>query len=373
MLDMNKIDLRIKITDTNKMTLECLDAEQNPYRYAYYIYKDDEIIAKFSYTENNKINYWLSESGVYSVRVFISDPQTEEKKSKNSEKLVFDADLAFGVLEEGKEKNVFENFKEVINELIKNRAIIFRVAKFDYQLQNKDTYLGKLWSFITPFIQIGTYWLVFGIGLRQGKDVNGYTYLVWMLVGLVPWFYISSAILQGANSIYTKSNIVTKMKFPVSTIPVSKIIQEFYEFLMLMIIMFIVLLFSGVMPRIHWFNLIYYIVYCVAFLISLSMVTSVLTMLARDIYKLLNSLIRLLFYVTPILWVMDNMPILYQRIMNFNPIFYIVQGFRESILYNTSFYQHWKMVLFMWGLNAILFSIGCLLQAKFKNKFIDLL
>ncbi|MBO5068761.1 MAG: ABC transporter permease [Roseburia sp.] len=371
LLEKDAMEIRISIGDVNKLSLEC--HAKGVAQYAYYIYKDNAVIAKFQYSDQNTLAYWLSESGEYWVKVFAMD-EKENKISRMSEHIYFSAEEVFGSCQvEAKKKHLWERVAEISGEICSNWNIVVRMSSFDYKLENKDTYLGKLWALITPLIQIGTYWLVFGLGLRQGKDVDGYPYLAWMLIGLIPWFFISSWMLKAANSIYSKTGIISKMKFPISTIPVSKVLQELYEFVVMLLIMLVILLCLGLRPNWYWLNLIYYFVYCMCFLIGLGLITSVLTMVARDFYKLMNSLIRLLFYVTPILWVMDKMPDIYQQIMQFNPIFYVVNGFRESILYHLPFYHQMDMVLIMWGINVVLFFAGCALQSKFKNKFIDLM
>lgn len=63
------------------------------------------------------------------------------------------------------------------------------------------------------------YWFAFSIGLRAGKPVNGYPFFLWLIAGLVPWFYMGDMITGGTNCIRRYSYLVTKMKFPVSTIP----------------------------------------------------------------------------------------------------------------------------------------------------------
>lgn len=360
----------ISITEVNKLKAEC--RIKGAILYAYYIYYQDKCIAKFNYSENNSVVYWVSDPGDYYVKVFAQDANGE-KIAEKSERVHYDATSQFINEQEVKKKNVIENIMGTIKEIKDNFSMMLRMTKFDYQLENKDTYLGKLWAILTPLIQIGTYWFVFGIGLRNGKDVDGFPYLAWMLLGLIPWFFISASILKGANSIYLKSGLISKMKFPIAVAPIGKVLQELYEFVIMLIIMFVILLCLGVKPGWSWLNLIYYMVYCLCFLVSLALVTSVFTMVARDFYKLLSSLIRLLFYVTPILWVMDNMPQLYQDIMQYNPIFYVVNGFRESVLYGLPFYHRMDLVMWMWAANIVLFLIGCSLQAKFKNKFIDLI
>lgn len=363
--------INIAISNVNKLSAECEfpGAEQ----YAYYVYKDEEVIAKYQYSDKNKMTYWLSESGNYSVKVFTLDAEGN-KISRQSEKVSFETEKAFGIEPYIEKKKYWWNrTAEISRVLWEERAIVGRMAAFDYKLENKDTYLGRLWAFITPLIQIGTYWLVFGLGLRNGRDVDGYPYLAWMLIGLIPWFFISSCMVKGANAIYAKAGLIAKIKFPIATAPVSKVLQELYEFVIMLIIMFAILFCLGIRPDWCWLNLVYYIVYSIVFLVSLALITSVLTMVARDFYKLLNSIIRLLFYITPILWVMDSMPAIYQTIMQYNPIFYIVRGFRESILYGVSFFCQMNRVLLMWGINLLLYVTGCVLQSRFRNKFIDLI
>ena len=77
--------------------------------------------------------------------------------------------------------------------------------------------------------------------------------------------------------------------------------------------------------------------------------------------------------MTPILWNMDNLPNLAQEILKLNPALYIVTGFRDSFLYGNMFYIHTGQMLFFWALNLVLVVVGCNLQIKFRDKFIDLL
>ena len=363
------MNVKIELSDVNKLTIQC-DVE-GATQYAFYVYRDEEIIARFPYTESNTLAYWVSESGTYYAKAFAKSSE-EDKISKRTEKVHFEEEKVFGVEDKDNKKYFWNNIMDITKEIISNKQRIVRIAQFDYKLENKDTYLGILWSVLTPLIQIGTFWFVFGIGLRSGRDIDGYPYLVWMLAGIIPWFFISACLLKGANSIYSKVASVTKMRFPISTVPISRIVQQLYEFVVMLLIMVVVMFFNGIRPSWSWINLIYYFIYSFVFCASLSLVTSVLSMLVRDFYKLLNSIIRLLFYLTPILWVMDSMPEFYQEVMNYNPIYYVVQGFRDSILYQVPFYERGTQMLVLWILNILIYIWGCVLQAKFKNKFVDL-
>lgn len=338
--------------------------------YAYYIYCNDRIIKRIAYSHNTKCSWWLEEEGVYRVQIYI-------KSKDGSKKAVYSSPIEYSkknVLREANtEKSFFQKVIFIVKEIITNWSMMMRVALFDYRLRNKDSYLGKVWEILTPLIQIGTYWFVFGIGLRQGRDIDGYPYLLWMLSGIIPWFCISGAITKGGNSIFAKSATITKLRYPIATVPIGTILTEMIGFMYTLIILEVVFLFFGYFPNWGYLNLIYYIIYMFAFLASLALVTSVFTMVARDFQKLLSNLIRLLFYLTPILWDMSKMPVVYQKIVSVSPIYYVVKGFRDSMLYNIPFYAHRRDVVVSWSIVIVLFLFGCYLQEKFRNKFRDLI
>lgn len=338
--------------------------------YAYYIYCNDRLIKKIAYSHNTKCSWWLEEEGVYKVQIYI-------KHNDGSKKAVYTDCIEYNkrnVLRETiTEKNFFQKVLFIIKEIVSNWSMMTRVALFDYRLRNMDSYLGKIWEILTPLIQIGTYWFVFGIGMRQGRDMDGYPYLLWMLSGLIPWFCISTAITKGSNSIFLKSATITKLRYPIATVPIGTILTEMIGFMYTLIILEVVFLFFGYLPNWGYLNLIYYTAYMFAFLASLALVTSVFTMVARDFQKLLTNLIRLLFYLTPILWDMSKMPVIYQKIVGVSPIYYVVKGFRDSMLYNVPFYAFPKDIIVNWVTVIVLLLFGCYLQEKFRNRFRDLI
>lgn len=343
----------------------CVDDE-----YAYYIYCNDKIIKKIGYSHSTKCSWWIEDEGTYRVKIFIKNSEGN-KKTFLTDSVEY---IKKNVLREvNVEKTLIQKVLFIIKEIVTNWSMMVRVALFDYRLQNKDSYLGKAWDILTPLIQVGTYWLVFGIGLRQGRDVDGYPYLLWMLSGIIPWFCISSAITKGGNSIFAKSTTITKLRYPIATVPIGTILTEFFSFIFTLIILEVIFLFYGYLPNWGYLNLIYYIIYMLAFLASLALITSVFTMVARDFQKLLANIIRLLFYITPILWDMEAMPEIYKIIISLSPIYYVVRGFRESLLYNIPFYTHPKDIVINWSIVILFFFFGCYLQEKFRNRFRDLI
>ncbi|MGL5353174.1 MAG: ABC transporter permease, partial [Clostridium sp.] len=215
----------------------------------------------------------------------------------------------------------------VLKENKKNMYKIFRLALYDFVTPLRDTYLGIIWIVLGPLLQIGVYWFVFGVGIREGRDVNGHPYLLWMLAGLVPWFYMSSGISSGALCIYGKASVLTKMKFPTSIIPTYNTITQLIKNLPVMLITFIVYAVYGYKGTGYYLQLIYYIFAGTFFLIGISLLNSALVMAIRDINRVIGTVMRFLFYLTPILWVpsKSKLPKVLLEIMEMNPIYYIVE------------------------------------------------
>ena len=266
---------------------------------------------------------------------------------------------------------ILRSAKEVLCEIWVNRARMMRIARFDIKKENRNLYLGTLWKIISPLIQLGTFWLVFGIGIRGGEPVDGIPFLVWLLTGLVPWFFIRQGIASGALSISGKASLVFKIKYPISTVPVGAILICLYDSMIMLVILTIIYAFHGIFPNLHWLNLIYYIVYIFAFLVSLALVTSVIVQLAKDFGHLITSLLQLLFFLTPIFWQENNVPEWARMFFIVNPVRYVVNGYRYALLYGVNFYERPGLMIFFWSIVVLLFLAGCAMQRKYATRFVD--
>ena len=269
-----------------------------------------------------------------------------------------------------------ESLLFVLRENIKNLYRIKSITKYELKSDVRDTKLGFLWNILSPAIQIFTFWIVFGIGIRSGQDVKGIPFLPWMIVGMIVWFFVSPCITQGVGCIYSKRNIITKMKFPVSILPTTVVLKELVNHLIMVGIIAVLLIVLGFMPNIYWLQIIYYMFCTFCFCISLNLITSVLNMFTRDISKLVKSLMRMLLYLTPILWTLDKVEAMYPMLallLKLNPLYYVVEGYRQSIFYGIPFFQNMGLTLYFWGVTIAMYCVGSWLMYKFKSRFIDMM
>ncbi|WP_130860475.1 ABC transporter permease [Gracilibacillus phocaeensis] len=261
----------------------------------------------------------------------------------------------------------------ILRDLVLHLPLIFRLAVYEVKSKYQMHYLGIFWQFLSPAIQVFVYWFVFGVGLRSGAPVGDTPFLLYLLMGLIPWMFISPTITQGSNSIYQKVNLVSKMKFPVSILPSITIVSNSFNFLIMMILLFIVSLFYRIDFSISIIQLPYYLFCMYALLFSITILFATISALVRDFQLILQSSIRLFFFLTPIFWSVDNFSEQYRSFINLNPFAYIVTGIRNSFLSGEWFYEDWRLMFYFWSLTLFILFIGCVVHSNFKNKFVDYL
>lgn len=193
-----------------------------------------------------------------------------------------------------------------------------------------------------------------------------------MLAGLIPWFYISASISAGTLAIYSKAAIITKMKFPTSIIPTNTILTQLLNNIPLIFIMILSYVFNGYKATIYYIQIPYYIIAATLLLIGISLITSALVMAVRDINRLVGTVLRFMFYLTPILWTTINLPPIGLKIIRLNPFIYIIEGFRNTFLYNKWFFEDVKFTVYYWLVTIITILIGAMIHMKFRNRFSDL-
>lgn len=268
---------------------------------------------------------------------------------------------------------------KVIKEQVGNFYLIRRLSLYELKSENNNNYLGMAWVIINPMIQIFIYWFVFGYILKSNRGTlvdNGETvpYVIWLISGIFLWFFINSSVQEGGRSIYSRIWFIAKMNFPMSTIPSYVIIEKFYQHLTLTAIVIVILQFTDYKISLYIIQLPYFMFATLAFLLSLSLITSTFTTIIRDLQQVLVSLMRMMIYLTPFLWAPSRLPVFLQHIMLLNPMYYLVQGYRSSLL-GISWYgiEHIKYTAYFWAVIILMFIFGSVVHLKFRDHFVDYL
>lgn len=268
--------------------------------------------------------------------------------------------------------------KTILKELLTHLNLIWTVARYNNKAALQGHYFGLVWEFLNPLIEIGLNWFVFSaIRNRRPLYFGGYEvpFLAWMLVGMSAWRLMNRATLSGSQSVQKKIKLVSKMQFPISTLPAMEIASKMTAYFVTLGIVIIILLFNGITPTIYWIQSIYYWFAMFVFIYFLALLNSTLTIAFRDYHQILAPIMRLLFWFSGVVWRLDEMEVIprwFVRAMDLNPFSYIITGFRNAFLSGEFFWQHWETTLFFWLLVSLIAIVASHLHLKLRAKFIDL-
>ena len=271
-------------------------------------------------------------------------------------------------------RQYFQSLRQMTRDIACNLRRIAALAYFEYMVGTKDLFLGWVWKMLTPCIQIGAYWLVFGIGLRSGKPIDGIPYVVWLTCGVTPWYWMNGCVIKAASSIHGKAAMLTRSNIPTCLIPLSSVLSSTmdngWNFLLMLIIYFA----NGCVPTVSALGLIYYIFCGLMFLSVFSLITSALVMLARDFQRLIQALMRLIFFLSPIFWKPgQTLPEAFQVFDICNPFGYVIRGFRNCMVYNASILSNGRETVIFWCIVLALYLIGSSFQSKMRKNLLDYL
>ncbi|MGD7043303.1 ABC transporter permease [Jeotgalibacillus proteolyticus] len=262
----------------------------------------------------------------------------------------------------------------VIKEQINSFYLIQRLAIYEIKSTNNNNYLGLAWELINPGIQLAIYWFVFGYAIRRGEPVVGVPFFHWLLAGMLIWFFVQPALLHGSKSIYTRIKMIAKMSFPTSAIPSYVMFSKLYPHFALLAIAIIIFQFSGSPVSIYYLQIPYFLGATIILVFAINLITSTLATIIRDVQMVVQAVLRMLIYVSPILWISFSLPDFVQTIMRLNPLYYLIEGYRAAFFYQTWYMvEQWEYTLYFWVLIFILLWLGSILHVKFRDQLIDYL
>lgn len=264
--------------------------------------------------------------------------------------------------------------RQVISEQVLYRKQIFKLAKADIVNTYSGTLLGWSWAIIRPATFIAVYYMGFSLGLRTGAPVNGYSYLLWFLAGMIPWFFVRDAFAEGAASIRKYRYLVTKIKFPLSIIPTIECTSLLIVNMALIAILLGIFIFSGARPDRYWLQLPVYIFLMYIFFVSWSLFSSILSCLSKDFLQMVKSITIGLLWLSGIFFDPANVTNrAFAVALRLNPITFIISGFRNTLIYKKWIWEDVTGILIFLAMYVLMTFIALKVYKKMKNDIPDFL
>ncbi|MGN0453400.1 MAG: ABC transporter permease [Ruminococcus sp.] len=255
---------------------------------------------------------------------------------------------------------------------------IMLLAVNDLKKTYKGAAIGPLWAVIKPAFTLFVYWFAFAIGLKSAGNIEWmgqeYTRFIFMLVGFIPWFFITDSITLGAKSIRMNKQFVTKVSFPVSTIMTFTALARLFVHIFLAVIMYVILLCSGFMPTVYNLQFFFYCPLMFIFFVVLTWSTAPMSAFSKDFENMIVSIMSGIFWVSGIIYnSYDLGNEVLETIMLFNPINFFANGYRNTFLYGQWFFENELELIIFIAEFLLIFVLGIFNYNRLRKKLPDVL
>lgn len=252
------------------------------------------------------------------------------------------------------------------------KELIITLAEADFRKRFVGSFLGIFWMFIQPIVTVLIYFFVFQLGFRS-RPVLEVPYVLWLIPGIVPWFFFNEAWGGATNCLYEYQHLVKKMVFKISILPVVKVLASLFIHLIFIWIMLIVYLLFGMQPSIWWLQLFYY-TFCTMFLVlGLSYITASANAFFKDIGQTVQIILQIGMWLAPIMWSETIFPERFRFILKFNPVYYLVEGYRDCFITHVGFWERPQLTVYFWCVSIVIFFVGAILFKRLKPHFADVI
>lgn len=261
---------------------------------------------------------------------------------------------------------------QLFKEIYADRKLLIALSKKDFVRRFAGSYFGVSWGFIQPALTILVYWIVFQFGFRSGS-VDDVPFILWFVCGIVAWLFISEAFSTASNSFLEYSYLVKKVVFNINILPLVKICSSFYIHLFFIMVAFVISMLFGYFPTLMTLQIVYYMLCSVVGVFALSLIFSSIMVFFRDLGQIISILLLIGMWCTPIAWNMDTFSPKAQFLLKLNPNYYIIEGYRDSILGRGWFWERPYQTLYFWGVTILIIIIGVTIYNRLKIHFADTL
>ncbi len=252
------------------------------------------------------------------------------------------------------------------------RDVIVTMAVREVKSQYVGSALGFLWTVIQPIVMITVFWFVFSIGFKA-RPMNDVPFVVWLTAGLAPWYFFSEIVSGSTGMVVAHGHLVKRTIFDPHILPVVKLFAAFVTHCVFLGVLLLLIIFQQQPFLFSFLQIIYYSGCLVILALGISWFTSALNVFLRDVMQFVNVCLQVGFWVTPIFWDIAMMPENVQWFLKLNPVYYIIQGYRDSLIGSVPFWYHGTYTLYFWAIALSAFLFGIIFFRRLKPQFPDVL
>lgn len=237
------------------------------------------------------------------------------------------------------------------------RHSLWLLTTRDLKVRYSTSALGYLWSIVDPLVMAGIYWFVFTRVFNRGDAIGEEPYIVFLLAGLLPWMWFNGAVSDTTRAYLRESKLIRSTKIPRTIWVARLVLSKGIEFVASIPVLIAFAIVTG--AALHWQGVYFVlgIVLQAILTMGVGLIVAPLVVFFRDLERATKLALRFLFYASPIIYGLSNLPPELQFWASFNPLAGIFS------LYRAAFFPaqlDWFAVAVAGAMSVVILGIGIL-------------
>ena len=245
-----------------------------------------------------------------------------------------------------------------LRHLFRYRGLIESLVARELKARYRGSVLGFFWSFVNPLLLLLIYSFVFTVVMPGARGAGLDPYALFLFCGILPWTWFSSSLLEASNVLIAGGNLIRKVLFPAEVLPIVTVLAGLVHFALGLPILAAFLIYYR--TPIAWLDLVWFpliVLVQLLFTTGLALLVSALTVHFRDVRDLLQNLLTLWFFATPIIYPLERAPERWRRLLELNPFTHIAVAYQE-VLFRPGPFAEWPRLLAAGAVSVLVFFAG---------------
>lgn len=257
---------------------------------------------------------------------------------------------------------------KLFHDLYQYRELLKTSIKKDIRGRYKGSFLGILWSFLNPLLQVLVYYIVFPYLMRGAAIPN---YMVYLITGMIPWNFFLTTVSIGTTTIKANGGIIKKVYFPREILLVSQVCSGWINFMISCVIILIFCLVYGI--GFSWQILLVPLISLIEgiLIFGIILILGAINVYVQDVEYIVQFILNMAFYGTPVIYSLSQFSgagILY-KLIELNPLTMLIDAYRDCLLYHVN--PNWMNLGIVLVLGLIITLIGLAVFKKLERGFAE--
>ena len=263
--------------------------------------------------------------------------------------------------------------RHFLRNLVERRALVAQLVRRDFKQRYVGSAAGWLWGVVHPLVMLLSWTYVFQVCLKQTLPPGEVTqnYPLFLFCGYLPWLLFQEAVTRSAGSLVDQANLITRTVFPSEVVPVSIFLSSLIHHLIGvgLAIALVGLVLKSFSPLVLLLPV--YMLFAGLLAVGVAWIVSSLHVFLRDTGQVLNVVMTLLFWMTPIMISEDKIPAVFRPMVSWNPMSWLVRAYRDRLL--SPLWPGWHELAVLAASSITIFVLGGLFFRHLKRGFADVL